>query len=214
MKICKKCDQTKSIDQFYKNMNICIECIHERNVQYYLNNKEKIQESHKRYSDEHRESVLGKQAEYRKTHRIELREKQRIYLSSHRKEQKKSNKKYQPRRNELRNKNRKIDAAYHLEESLRRRLWHAIRGHSKSAKTIEMLGYSVEELKTYLEDRFLPGMSWDNYCHSGWHIDHIKPCASFDLTDPIQQLECFNYRNIQPLWAEENFKKGAREIVL
>ena len=44
------------------------------------------------------------------------------------------------------------------------------------------------------------------------HIDHIKPCASFDLTDPAQQKECFNYKNLQPLWAFDNISKGATII--
>ena len=48
-------------------------------------------------------------------------------------------------------------------------------------------------------------MSWDNY--GDWHIDHIIPCAAFDLTDIEQQKKCFNYKNLQPLWAEENLKK-------
>jgi hypothetical protein len=53
-------------------------------------------------------------------------------------------------------------------------------------------------------------MSWDNYGKYGWHIDHIKPCSSFDLSDRKQLLECFNYRNLQPLWALDNLKKGSK----
>jgi len=51
-------------------------------------------------------------------------------------------------------------------------------------------------------------MTWDNY--GEWHIDHETPCAAFDLTDPVQQSNCFHYSNLQPLWAEENRRKGAR----
>jgi hypothetical protein len=40
-----------------------------------------------------------------------------------------------------------------------------------------------------------------------WHIDHIIPCASFDLRCPVQQLACFHYNNLQPLWAEDNIRK-------
>lgn len=53
-------------------------------------------------------------------------------------------------------------------------------------------------------------MSWDNYGFSGWHIDHILPLASFDLTDPAQQSECFNFKNLRPLWAKDNLSKGAK----
>ena len=60
----------------------------------------------------------------------------------------------------------------------------------------------------HLESLFVPGMTWDN--QGEWHIDHVIPCAAFDLTDPAQQSECFHYTNLQPLWAVDNLKKAAR----
>tara|TARA_R110000751_G_scaffold131998_3_gene234420 strand:- start:438 stop:656 length:219 start_codon:yes stop_codon:yes gene_type:complete len=66
----------------------------------------------------------------------------------------------------------------------------------------------------HLEDQFQDGMSWENYGRpngdylEGWHIDHIKPCALFNLEDASQQKECFHYTNLQPLWAEDNLSKG------
>jgi hypothetical protein len=50
-------------------------------------------------------------------------------------------------------------------------------------------------------------MTWENY-GPVWHVDHIRPCASFDLTDPAQQRECFHFSNLQPLFAAENLAKG------
>lgn len=72
---------------------------------------------------------------------------------------------------------------------------------------MELIGCTVEYLRQHLEQQFQPGMSWDNWSISGWHIDHIRPCASFDLTDPIQQAQCFHYTNLQPLWAKDNMIK-------
>lgn len=94
--------------------------------------------------------------------------------------------------------------------NLRNRLNNAIKGKNKSASTIELLGCTVPELMKYLESRFSPGMSWENHGIHGWHIDHIKPCASFDLADPEQQRECFHYSNLQPLWAADNLIKGSK----
>lgn len=73
----------------------------------------------------------------------------------------------------------------------------------------ELIGCSPDELKKHLENQFQPGMTWDNHGLYGWHIDHIRPCASFDLTDPEQQKQCSHYTNLQPLWAQDNLDKGA-----
>jgi hypothetical protein len=96
---------------------------------------------------------------------------------------------------------------FRIRKNIRDRMRLAMCGSSKSKHTIELLGCSVEELKKHLEKQFTEGMNWDNYGKKGWHIDHILPCASFDLTDPEQQKRCFHYTNLQPLWAEDNYKK-------
>ena len=72
---------------------------------------------------------------------------------------------------------------------------------------MELIGCSVEELKQHLESQFRDGMSWENY-GTTWHIDHIIPCTAFDMTDEEQQRTCFNYKNLQPLLAEENLLKN------
>ena len=83
-------------------------------------------------------------------------------------------------------------------------------GKKKSLKTTKYLGCNVRELMSHLENQWSPGMSWDNYGTHGWHIDHIRPCASFDLSDEEQQKICFHYTNLQPLWAEDNLKKSKK----
>jgi len=85
---------------------------------------------------------------------------------------------------------------------------NAIKGGQKCKKTMEILGCSLSFLKDYLESKFQSGMTWENY--GKWHIDHIRPCASFDLSDPKQQRICFHYTNLQPLWAEDNVKKWCK----
>ena len=69
------------------------------------------------------------------------------------------------------------------------------------------IGCSVSKLRLYLENQFNENMNWNNY-GSYWHIDHIIPCDAFDLSIPMQQKECFNYLNLQPLEARENQRKS------
>lgn len=104
----------------------------------------------------------------------------------------------------------KEDTKYKLKFYLRCRLNSALRNKQKQGSPIELLGCSVEFLKSYLEVLFQPGMSWDN--HGEWHIDHIKPLASFKLEDPDQLREACHYTNLQPLWAKDNLKKGKKNV--
>lgn len=105
---------------------------------------------------------------------------------------------------------RRTDLRFCIEMRLRGILRQAIRrqGAPKSARFRELLGCSFGILKAHLESKFTLGMSWARIREI--HIDHIKPCASFDLLDPAQQRACFHYTNLQPLWAEDNQWKGAR----
>jgi hypothetical protein len=109
---------------------------------------------------------------------------------------------------EYKAKQRRERTPAYVADRLRIRLNECLRrvGARKSAATTELTGIDAKELKEYLALQFAEGMSWDNY--GEWHIDHIRPCASFDLTDPAQQRECFHYTNLQPLWAEDNLRKS------
>lgn len=87
-----------------------------------------------------------------------------------------------------------------------RRVTHGVR---KQHGTITLIGCTIPELMSHLEAQFAVGMTWENY-GTLWQIDHRKPCSSYDLTDPQQQLECFRWSNLQPLLAVDNIRKGAK----
>ena len=103
---------------------------------------------------------------------------------------------------------RRLSPAVAIAERLRAKIGEVLRGKSKSASTMELTGCTIEQLMAHLESQFTDGMTWEN--RGQWHVDHIMPCASFDLTDPEQQRACFHFTNLQPLWAGENLSKGAR----
>lgn len=77
----------------------------------------------------------------------------------------------------------------------------------KTDQTFKLLGCSFPSFMIYLESRFEPGMSWENYGVKGWHIDHIMPCLMFDLSKPEHQKVCFHFSNMQPMWAHDNHAK-------
>lgn len=102
------------------------------------------------------------------------------------------------------------DPKNRISTTCRQRIRNGLKGICKSKASMELLGCDFEFLKDYLESKFLPGMTWENYGLYGWHIDHITPVASFDLLDPEQQKKCFHYSNLQPLWAKDNLVKGSK----
>lgn len=101
--------------------------------------------------------------------------------------------------------------AYRLRVYLRNRLGQALRGEYKSARTLELLGCTIEFLREHLEKQFVPGMTWENY-GPVWHVDHILPCAEFHLQHSEEQEICFHWTNLQPLFAKDNLSKGDKII--
>lgn len=65
---------------------------------------------------------------------------------------------------------------------------------------------SPDFMRAHIEKQFTKGMTWENY--GEWHIDHIMPCAQFDLSNQMHADICFNWQNLRPLWADENHAKS------
>ena len=102
------------------------------------------------------------------------------------------------------------DPMFRMRKILRAQVTYSIkRGFNLGQKckpTLKLLDIpSIEWFWKYIQSKFKPGMTVEN--QGKWHIDHIIPCASFDLRCPVQQIACFHYSNLQPLWAEDNLKK-------
>jgi hypothetical protein len=100
----------------------------------------------------------------------------------------------------------KTDIAYKIKKILRSRMYYALFKIKKSKSSEKLLGAPIQIVLKHLESKFKKGMSFKN--HGKWHVDHIIPCSSFDLTKPEEQIKCFNYTNLQPLWAFENLTKS------
>lgn len=191
-KICSKCREKKTLNDFHKDRYVkdhrrshCKEC------------RRKYQRDHfkvyagisRRHYIRNREMILERGRLYRKMHKKELAVKAKLYNAKRKREGK--------------------DLKQRLSRNLHKYIYRALQG-DVSQRAIELMGCPVEKLRRHIESLFQPGMNWKNHNRAGWHIDFIQPCASFDLTDNIQQRECFNYKNTQPLWAMDNLRKGNR----
>ena len=166
----------------------------------------------RQYRALHKAAISHKDRLYRQRNAAHIRQQKRQYkqrnaahVSAHMKQYRRAHRAQINARKKYRLQN---DPNFRLVHSLRRRVRNALCGFSKSAPTLALLGCSVDECREHLEAQFAEGMSWSN--RSEWHIDHIRPVASFDLADPAQQRACFHYSNLQPLWAIDNLRKGAR----
>ena len=108
------------------------------------------------------------------------------------------------------NKNRKSDPNFKLKYALRSNLHSHIRrieNGVKSERTLTYVGCSLNFLMSWFEFQFNQDMTWSNH-GTYWHIDHIKPCSSFDLTDNDMLHECYNWSNLRPIYSLENLSKG------
>ena len=209
-KKCTKCLEVKDLQQFTKDIRYSKGCRSRCKAccsQYVKDNQKHINFlARKRYdpNKERERSRNRKQYKKESDHQYYLLNKERIIEQCRVYACKPGRKE---RVNALRKSRRENDPGYRIENRLRVRLYYALKGVLKVDATKKLVGCSIETLKDHFENHFSDGMSWDKI--GEWHIDHIRPCASFDLSDPAQQRECFHYSNLQPLRAADNLRKSA-----
>ena len=184
MKKCSKCQIKKEITEFWKQSSA------KDGRQCYCKSCSKIIDN------------LKSQTQKRKLQKKTYQQNHKHICNKATRKWYRSNKEYAMARTQKWRKEKiKTDMVFRLSCNLRGRIWEVLKRNAKSAKTEQLLGCSFVEFKQYLESKFLPNMTWDNYGNHGWHVHHIIPCASFDLSNPEEQRKCFHYSNLQPLWA-------------
>jgi len=192
IKVCSRCNQQKSFNEYHKDKkgifglkSSCKSCISTYMKSYTQENKERIKQYEKEYRSNNGEKIKQKVNEYRLKHKEHLYKKSKEYHFQQ----------YH------------ISPYFKIKRLLRDRVSKILGNKGVTKKSNELLGCSGIELKTHLESLFFKEMSWNNHGEI-WEIDHIKPCASFDLTDPQQQKECFHYTNLQPLFKTSDIAKS------
>lgn len=106
-------------------------------------------------------------------------------------------------------KNSKSAHEVRISSNISRGIRHSLKTSKNGAHWEDVVGYALSDLMAHLEEKFLPGMSWENYGVHGWHIDHIRPQSHFRFTSVTDCafLECWSLKNLQPLWSMDNWKK-------
>lgn len=189
----------------------CKPCKKKYDAKYQKNNKKKILKQRKKYREKNKEKLSAADKKYRNRNKEKISKKKKQYYLNNREYFIDKNAKYSKKRY-------KSNINYKIASRLRGRLYKAINDNFKSGSAVKDLGCSIEELRQHLETLFYPHpdtkkeMTWDNWKIDGWHIDHIIPLSFFDLTSREQLQKACHYTNLQPLWAEENLSKGAKNI--
>jgi hypothetical protein len=212
-KICIRCDIEKELSSFNnmpksveKKRNVCKECC-----------LRIARECHKRKV----ELLGGSVRVFRKGVSVEQKKIENLQACKKYRENNIEKKRKSAREWARRNKKNQLekwvnryntDTLFNLSIKIRRCIWATLnKGHlgkRKGDTTIKLLGCSYDYLKTYIEKKFTEGMTWDKVISGEIHLDHKKPCSSFDLSDEEEQKKCFNYSNLQPMWWYDNLSKS------
>lgn len=128
-----------------------------------------------------------------------IREKRKLYYHNNKEQERKKSNEW--KRNKL-----KIDPLERIKKNIRDRVREYLTGENKSKRTFDIIGLDKENFKSYIENKFTDGMSWENY--GDWHLDHIKPLYLAENEEDLLKLN--HYTNLQPLWVEDNLKKNRK----
>lgn len=230
----KKCNVCNK--DFIPKNELSLSCSKKCSYTYFLNSRrgnEKVIAYAKKYRDNNKALLKIKRDEYVKKNKPLIKQRKKLEVQRNKASYIKRRKKYWEENKEilkiknkkyrLENKNlireykrkrHKFDInnnpEYKIKRNLRRRLNLAIKCQkgNKQKSMENYLGCTIKQFKVYLESKFDSKMNFSNY--GKWHIDHIKPCSSFNLVNLEEQKKCFHYTNLQPLWAKDNLSKGAK----
>lgn len=174
------------------------ERLNAENKRCYQENREKILERNRRYAEKNREKIAAYQREYRRKNRQQLSAQDLEYYHKNAERIRQKRRQREAERPELR-----------VVTTYRKRLSQLLKRRQGRPSSYKLLGCSPEEFLDHIERQLPRGCTWENYGHR-WHVDHIIPCAAFDLSDPKQLRQCFHFTNLRPLLAKENLQKNAR----
>jgi len=220
IKVCKKCNIEKSIDEFYLEkrnksgvMGSCKDCYNSKQKEWREDNIDGLRLKGEIKRKEKYEDIKQASKKYYINNVDKVNERNRQWRKNNPNKSKEISKKYR-QNNPTKLKEYYNEPKVRVLGNLRNRIKNYLKlNHiSKKNKTFEIVGCTPEFFKEHLERQFKDNMNWDNYGLYGWHIDHIIPLSSAKTEEEIYKL-C-HYTNLQPLWAEENIKKSNKLIII
>lgn len=212
---CKECERNRS-KKFNKENHEKRKLISKK---WRDNNKEKQKESIKKYLEKNPEMISTiRLKKYRENPEFlkKEREKRKIYYQKNIEKEREQRKKYYHKNKETERKkndewkknNLKTNPLERIKKNIRDRIREYLTGKNKSKRTFDIIGLDKEKFKSYIENKFTEGMSWENY--GQWHLDHIKPLCLSENEEDLIKLN--HYTNLQPLWSEDNLKKNRKYV--
>ena len=211
---CTYCNEDFTTDKWHPNQRYCSSKCNK--IHYKITHKVEKSMTDKLYRKNNLEKCKLTAKKWRVSHKKEKSEADKKYrlanIEKHN-EQNRLWRKRNPEKNRLIQYNnyhkcKKNNPQFKITRNLRSRTRQALQGKFKFDSTEKLIGCSFNECWIHLENQFRSGMTKDNY-GTIWEIDHIMPCSSFDLSKKEEQFKCFNYKNLQPLFTEENRRKGS-----
>jgi len=217
--ICKKCKAAEN--SAYRKATR--EARNKQKQEWRKNNPDKVKEMSKKYAENNPEKLREKRIRYYYRNREVEADRSRKYRSENTDIVNRRKRDWEERNKERVNENRKLrlyerlkdpdyEKKYCLNHSMANRMNASLNGNKNGRAWEKIVGYTLSDLIAHLESRFTEGMSWENRGRGGWHIDHIKPIASFNFksADDPEFLECWALDNLQPLWELDNLRKKDR----
>lgn len=164
----------------------------------YINNKDEILETNKIYHLENDERLKEVKKQWRLDNSDHMLEYQREYYNENK-----------DTINGRKRERRKTDPQFKIANNIRCRFAEIIKNYllEKKESSMKYLGIPIKDFIEFLEQQFLPEMSWENH-GKVWEIDHIIPVENFDLTNEEQLAICFHYSNHQPLFKTTKIAKS------
>lgn len=187
-KICTICNQEKDLSEFYQR----------KKSKYYSSEcKECTKTAARKYRADNKEIAIS----YRERNKDRIREYKKKYLEENKEKMYAYNKEYIANR-------LKTDHTFRAIHYYRSRMRKVLERGKASVESMDLLGCSADCLQRWLNFNMELLDIESKDIGPIYHCDHVRPCASFDMSIHDNVKKCFNWKNLQWLVSSDNLSKS------